>query len=284
MSRSDLYHLVRDLRQYLEWQAAPLTGAVPASAEARAEFEQTQQRRAEEKLRAAIEAPAPEAPPLPVQASAVTRAPEQTNAPNALWKSATFGSRPKPTFQAPAPVISLESIRAELGACERCGRSGSRQNIVFGVGNSKARLMFIGAAPDARDDREAEPFVGDAGELLDKMIGAMGLRREDVYLTNIVKCRAGADPTADEVAACKPFLTQQIAAVSPEVIVALGDLASAALLGTNAPLSRIRGKWQSHADIAVMPTFHPAELLQTASLKRDAWNDLKQVMARLGLR
>jgi DNA polymerase len=178
---------------------------------------------------------------------------------------------------------SLQQLREALGDCQRCKLASSRKNIVFGVGDSSAPLMFVGEAPGADEDRLGEPFVGRAGQLLNKMIAAMGWRREDVYIANVLKCRPpnNRDPQPDEVEACKPFLARQIAAIKPRVIVTLGRPAAHLLLDTRAPISALRGRWQQHAGIKVMPTFHPAYLLRDPSKKRDAWSDLQSVMAEL---
>ncbi len=185
------------------------------------------------------------------------------------------------TIAAPA---SLEAVRAALGDCRRCKLAGGRQHIVFGEGNPKAELMFIGEAPGADEDRQGRPFVGRAGQLLTKMIEAMGKTREDVYIANILKCRPpdNRDPQPDEVEMCEPFLLQQIRVIRPRVIVALGRIAVQTLLKDATPISRLRGRWHLYAGIRLMPTFHPAYLLRNAAGKKPAWEDLQQVMAELG--
>ena len=182
-------------------------------------------------------------------------------------------------------ALNLSAIREELGDCQRCKLCDQRKNIVFGVGDPHARLMFVGEGPGADEDIKGEPFVGKAGQLLTRMIQAMGLRREDVYIANIVKCRPpeNRDPEPDEIAACEPFLLQQIEAVRPEVIVALGRYASQCLVGKATPISRLRGSWSSYAGIDLMPTFHPAYLLRNPSGKRPVWEDLQAVMQKLQL-
>ena len=187
-----------------------------------------------------------------------------------------------------AAALRLEAVRRELGDCKRCGLSAGRQNIVFGVGSAEADLMFIGEAPGGEEDRQGEPFVGAAGQLLTKMIKAMGLKREEVYICNIIKCRPpkNRDPEGDEIEACEPFLLQQIDAIGPKIIVALGNFAVKTLLQTTTGITRMRGTWSAYHGIPVMPTFHPAYLLRNASGKRPAWNDLKDVMTemdRIGL-
>jgi DNA polymerase len=158
-----------------------------------------------------------------------------------------------------------------------------RTNIVFGVGAPQAKLMFVGEGPGRDEDLQGEPFVGAAGQLLNKMIAAMGLLRSDVYIANVVKCRPpnNRDPEPDEVAACEPFLKQQIAAVRPKVIVALGRHAAQTLLRDSTPITRMRGKWREYERTPLMPTYHPAYLLRNPAEKRPVWQDLQTVMSRL---
>jgi len=178
---------------------------------------------------------------------------------------------------------TLAQIRAELGECTRCKLHTTRKSIVFGVGDEYAPLMFVGEAPGEQEDKRGEPFVGPAGELLDKMIDAMGWSRQSVYINNILCCRppGNRNPQPDEVAACKPFLEARIGAIAPRIIVALGRPAANTLLGTDAPISTLRGKFHDRHGIKVMPTFHPAYLLREPDRKRDAWADLKLVIAEL---
>ena len=178
----------------------------------------------------------------------------------------------------------LLAIRTELGECTRCKLAGGRTRLVFGVGNPEAGLMFVGEGPGADEDRQGEPFVGKAGQLLNKMIEAMGLRRRDVYIANVVKCRPpqNRDPEPEEIDACEPFLEAQIAAIHPRVIVALGRFAVQTLLRDTAPISRQRGRWREYHGVRLMPTFHPAYLLRNPADKRKAWEDLQLVMKELG--
>lgn len=181
---------------------------------------------------------------------------------------------------------SLPEIRAELGDCTRCKLHTTRTSIVFGVGTSETPLMFVGEAPGEQEDRRGEPFVGPAGQLLDKMIEAMGWSRDTVYIANTTKCRppGNRNPQPDELSQCMPFLHQQIAAIAPRIIVALGRPASNQLLGVDAPISTLRGKFHDYARAPgprIMPTFHPAYLLRDPDKKRLAWADLKLVMAEL---
>jgi DNA polymerase len=185
------------------------------------------------------------------------------------------------------PAARLAEIREELGDCRRCKLHEGRTNIVFGVGNAEARLMFVGEGPGAEEDARGEPFVGRAGKKLDEMIAAIGLRRQDVYIANVVKCRPpdNRDPQPDEIGCCSPFLHRQIAAIRPRVIVALGAPAARTLLQTRVGITRLRGTWQSYLGIPVMPTFHPAYLLRayTPENRRKVWEDLKAARQRMDL-
>jgi DNA polymerase len=184
------------------------------------------------------------------------------------------------------PLKTLPQIVEDIGECTRCKLHKGRHNIVFGVGNPKARLMFVGEAPGEDEDLQGEPFVGRAGQLLTKMIEAMGLRREDVYICNTVKCRPpnNRNPEPDELSTCEPFLKAQLAAVKPDAIVTLGKFAAQALLRDESPVSRLRGHWREYEGIPLMPTFHPAYLLRSPGEKGKVWEDLKQVMKKLGLK
>jgi DNA polymerase len=182
-------------------------------------------------------------------------------------------------------------MAAEISACTRCGLAATRTNTVFSRGNPAASLCFIGEAPGAEEDAQGLPFVGRAGQLLDRMIGAMGLSPEsDVYVVNILRCRPPGNrrPEPDEVAACLPFLHEQLELVCPKVIVALGNTAVATLLGTKLGVTKLRGQWKLYrGKTLVMPTYHPSYLLrpsaQQAESKRQAWEDLQAVMKELGL-
>lgn len=182
-------------------------------------------------------------------------------------------------------IATLEQTRHELGDCRRCGLHQGRTHIVFGVGNPKAALMFVGEGPGVDEDRQGEPFVGRAGQLLTKMIEAMALKRGDVYIANIVKCRppGNRNPEPVEITTCIPFLKQQIQSVAPKVIVCLGKIAAQALLQTEIPISKLRGGFSNYGGIQVMPTYHPAFLLRNPEMKRFVWQDLKLVMQALGL-
>jgi len=174
---------------------------------------------------------------------------------------------------------SLESIRDDIGDCHRCRLHEQRKTIVFGEGNPRAKLVFVGEGPGAEEDLTGRPFVGRAGQLLDKIIAAIGLAREDVYIANIVKCRPPGNrtPERDEVETCEPFLFRQLASIKPRVIVALGSPAFQCLLRTREPITRARGEWRELNGIKVMPTFHPAFLLRSPDKKREVWEDMKKV-------
>lgn len=181
----------------------------------------------------------------------------------------------------PEQVPTLEEIRTAMGDCRRCPLWQSRTRLVFGVGNPRARLMFIGEAPGAEEDQQGEPFVGESGQLFNRLLARLGISREEVYITNAVKSRPPRNrtPTAEEIAACRPFLLQQIQAIRPQLIVTLGMVATQALLATKTPISRLRGKWQTWQGIAVMPTFHPSYLLRFPQERKKTWDDMQQVLA-----
>lgn len=181
---------------------------------------------------------------------------------------------------------ALEALRTAIGECTRCGLSSGRTRLVFGEGNPKARLVFVGEGPGRDEDLAGRPFVGAAGQLLERIIGAMGLTRGDVYICNVVKCRPPENrtPTEGEQKICGPFLRRQLEAIGPEVIVALGSTATGFLLGTDAPVGRLRGRFHPYQNAQVLPTYHPAYLLRTPSAKRAVWDDMQMVMARLGLK
>jgi len=184
------------------------------------------------------------------------------------------------------PVLALRAIREDIGDCTRCrlAKQGRKQ-IVFGVGNPRAELMFIGEAPGADEDQQGEPFVGRAGQLLNNMIKAMGLQREEIYIANIIKCRPPGNrtPERDECETCSPFLMRQIATVKPKAIVALGAIAAKTLLAVNAPMSELRGKWYDFRGTKLAVTYHPAYLLRDPRQKKETWKDLQMVMKDLGL-
>ncbi|HEY2914716.1 MAG TPA: uracil-DNA glycosylase [Candidatus Angelobacter sp.] len=188
------------------------------------------------------------------------------------------------------PVISdkpsaLKLIREDIGDCTRCRLHKGRTNLVFGVGNVNAELMFVGEGPGADEDAKGEPFVGRAGQLLNNMISAMGIKREDVYIANVVKCRPPSNrtPEKDECDTCSPFLMRQIDVIKPKVIVALGAVAAKNLLAVNDSMANLRGRWYDFRNSKLLVTYHPAYLLRDPRQKKEAWKDLQMVMKFLGL-
>lgn len=180
---------------------------------------------------------------------------------------------------------TLERIREDLGECTRCRLHKKRNSIVFGLGNPRAELVFVGEGPGHDEDVQGLPFVGRAGKLLTQMIEAMGLQREDVYICNVVKCRPPENrrPEDDEVATCSPYLYRQLSVIGPKAIVCLGATAAQSLLKTKESISRYRGQWLDYRGTKLMVTYHPAYLLRNPAAKGDVWKDLQKVMAHLGL-
>jgi uracil-DNA glycosylase family 4 len=185
---------------------------------------------------------------------------------------------------APLQAKSLEELRAAIGDCQRCKLCSGRTNLVFGVGNPNAKLIFVGEGPGRDEDLQGEPFVGRAGQLLTDIITkGMGLKRDDVYIANVVKCRPpeNRNPEPDEVAACEPFLRKQIDLIRPKIIVGLGKFAVQTLLQSKVPITKVRGNWHSYHGIKLMPTFHPAYLLRNPADKKLVWEDIKKVIKEL---
>ncbi len=206
--------------------------------------------------------------------------------PDRIWRAPGGQIEPVPSeSRQPVPIFlspqeALAAVREDLGDCVRCKLHAlGRRQIVFGVGNPNADLMFVGEAPGADEDIQGEPFVGRAGQLLTKIIEAIGLRREDVYIANVLKCRPpnNRNPEPDEVQQCEPFLLRQIDVVKPKVIVALGKFGAQSLLKTNDPITRLRGREYKFRNAVLIPTYHPAYLLRTPSAKREVWEDMKRV-------
>ena len=194
-------------------------------------------------------------------------------------------------FDSVLPVVqdkpaTLKAIREDIGDCTRCRLSKGRKNIVFGVGNMNADIMFIGEGPGADEDEQGEPFVGRAGQLLNNMISAMGIKRQDVYIANVVKCRPPGNrtPEKDECDTCGPFLLRQIEVIRPKVIVALGAVAAKYLLAINDSMANLRGRWYDLKGSKLAVTYHPAYLLRDPRQKKEAWKDLQMVMKYLGLK
>jgi len=233
-----------------------------------------------QRLLGAVGAPAASAP-APAATAVTPRAAERP-APSA----------PRAAAAAPVDAVAdaaretLDGVRADLGDCQRCKLAGGRTNLVFGVGDPHARLVFVGEGPGADEDAKGEPFVGRAGQLLTEIITkGMKLQRHDVYICNVVKCRppGNRNPEPDEVAACEPFLMRQLGAIGPQVIVALGKFAAQTLLRSKTPITQLRGRWFDYQGIMLMPTFHPAYLLRNPGEKRLVWEDIQKVMRVLGL-
>ena len=194
--------------------------------------------------------------------------------PDSLAKLATWGSTPHRRFE------TLTDIRMALGDCQRCQLARHRRNIVFGCGSPTAKLVFVGEGPGFDEDRQAEPFVGPAGQLLTKIIGAINLTRDQVYISNIVKCRPpnNRNPRPDEIQTCFPFLKRQFDAIQPLFICALGSIAAQTLLNTPEPISKLRGRFCDYRGIRLLPTYHPAYLLRNGEKKREVWEDMKMLM------
>lgn len=220
-------------------------------------------------------------------ASALVRELEESRWPG-LGHLRSGGTPPRaarPPAAAGTPADSLEKVAREVSTCRKCRLAEGRTNTVFGEGNPRAVLMFVGEGPGGDEDRLGRPFVGAAGRLLDRIIGAMGLRREDVFIANVVKCRPprNRNPEPDEVKACLPYLHRQIDLIGPTVICALGKFAAQSLLETGEAISRLRGTFREFRGIRLMPTYHPSYLLRNPEDKRLVWDDVQQIMAVLGL-
>jgi len=252
-------------------------------------------------------APAANQPSQPVVATPKADIPKSAAPRTAASAAAAPGvagsASPSPMAASPAAVVpsavagsrtgksagrdSLEIIRTEVAGCTACHELAStRTQTVFGVGNPQARLCFLGEAPGADEDRQGEPFVGRAGQLLTKIIEACTLTRQDVYILNVLKCRppGNRNPAPDEVSHCRGFLDRQLALIQPEYICCLGTIAAQTLLQTDTPISRLRGKFVDYNGIAVMCTYHPAYLLRNPAAKKDVWEDMKVLMARMGIK
>lgn len=194
--------------------------------------------------------------------------------PDSLAKLSTWGMASQKRLE------TLTDIREVLGDCQRCRLAQHRRNIVFGSGSAAAKLVFVGEGPGFDEDRQAEPFVGPAGQLLTKIIGAINLSRNQVYISNIVKCRPpnNRNPRPDEIQTCFPFLDRQLDAIQPIFICALGSIAAQTLLNTPEPISKLRGRFYDYRGIRLLPTYHPAYLLRNAEKKREVWEDMKMLM------
>lgn len=212
----------------------------------------------------------------------VIRAGEPVNQAKAV-QSGAASAKPPVSARTASFSDSWDALEADIDGCMLCRLGQWRKNIVFGEGNRGAELMFVGEGPGAQEDRTGRPFVGDAGQLLTKMIVAMGYKREDVYIANVVKCRPpdNRNPFLDEAEICVKFLQRQIKLINPKIIVCLGGVAVKYFLGVQTGITKLRGNFQEYNGIKVMPTFHPAYLLRNPGGKRDVWNDLQLVMAEL---
>ena len=233
-------------------------------------------------VRAAAHEAASAAPPAgrrapPVAPVSAGRAPELVS------PAASFAPTPVKTPDSGRRAGELAALAAMVAGCTRCRLAEGRTKVVFGSGNPDAELMLIGEGPGAEEDRQGLPFVGAAGELLTKIIQAIDMQREDLYIANVVKCRppGNRDPQPDEVTACRGFLEKQIALVQPRVIVALGKVAAQALLGNDSSIGEMRGRWYRIHGVPAMVTYHPAALLRNQALKRPTWEDMQQVRDRL---
>jgi uracil-DNA glycosylase family 4 len=212
-------------------------------------------------------------------AGAAEDAPAQADAPRPARPAAGAGTTAEPT----AAAAALAALAAEAAVCTRCALAQGRHSVVFGDGNPAAELMLVGEGPGSEEDRRGLPFVGPAGELLARILQAIELSREQVYIANVVKCRppGNRDPLPEEVAACRGYLERQIDLVHPKILVALGKVAAQTLLGHEAPVGRLRGQWHSVRGIPTLVTYHPAALLRNPALKRPTWEDMQQVRDRL---
>ena len=261
---SELRFLTEALRAHAEWQQACGAVALPAGSESRAA--------------------AGESPPSPVAAS-LPALPHAPPPPAAASHTVAAAAAHRSSLNTDERQTRLTVLASEVKACTRCALHAERTQTVFARGNGSSGLCFVGEGPGADEDAQGFPFVGAAGQLLDKMIGAMGIERDDVYVCNIVKCRPPKNrtPEPEEMSACMPYLAEQLSLVEPQVIVALGKTAVQGLFGTAEGITRVRGRWRLYQGrIAVMPTFHPAYLLRNPAAKREVWADLQLVLKQLG--
>ena len=198
------------------------------------------------------------------------------------WKKSMFAENEKKVINSNNEE-QLKKISQEMAGCQLCQLSKTRQNVVFGEGNPNAQIVFVGEAPGADEDQQGLPFVGKAGQLLTKIIEAMGIKRKDVYICNILKCRppGNRNPLPEEISFCEPFLKKQLQAISPKVICALGKFAAQTLLRTDISISLLRGRFHSYEGIKLMPTYHPAYLLRSPSAKKPVWEDVQMIMKEI---
>jgi len=276
----ELREVLEDLRRHLLWQEEGAGRVLLLDAKVAAE-------RSSANLRAML--PPRAAPPPPaseVPARPVAAVPRSLPPPEPMARPVAAVPRAAPSTPRALPGVvdgerpTLDQIRRELGDCKRCKLCTGRKNIVFGSGSPRAERVFVGEGRGESEDPQCVPFVGAAGDLLTKMIEAMGFRRDEVYICNVVKCRppGNRNPEPDEIEACEPFLRSQLLAIQPKVIVALGKFAAQTLLRDSTPITKMRGQWREYQGVKLMPTFHPAYLLRSPQEKRKAWEDLQQVM------
>lgn len=260
--REELHQLASALRAHVEWQAATGASGLPPS-EAQADVE-----------------------PGPAPSAARSRQePPQQAAPTPASDSPQPATKAGTSLPLEERQRRLAVLEERVRPCTQCRLHEARKQTVFARGDGSSGVFFVGEGPGADEDAQGYPFVGKAGQLLDRMIAAMGLDREEVYVGNVVKCRPPRNrkPEPDEMAACKPYLTEQIELVDPKVLILLGAASVEGLLGFKGGITRLRGKWRLYdGRISVMPTFHPAYLLRNPAAKRDVWNDLQEVLRHLG--
>lgn len=272
--QDELIELVACFREHVAWQAS--SGSLGLPRAAHGSTSSTPQCAASPSQSDALAAP-PQEDVARHQRSVWQDAPELAPAQEVV--------RIEVTTDIGARLTRLEQLAREVAPCTKCELHKARKQTVFARGNPRSEILFVGEGPGADEDEQGEPFVGRAGQLLDRMIAAMGYARDDVYICNVVKCRPPNNrvPSPEEMAVCMPYLREQIALIAPRVIVALGATAVRGLLGISEGITRVRGKWKLYAaSIPVMPTFHPAYLLRKEEAKHDAWADLKMVLSQLG--
>jgi DNA polymerase len=284
---SDVYHQLLDAAiQHLHDLKARRVRFVSVSPQALADLSQSRPKVAQPNPSSAV------APVLPASPTPVARPAPSSSVETVLRPPPSVLVPPASVLSPQAKAAAFAELRQRAMACVKCSNlAAARKNVVFGVGDINATLMFVGEAPGADEDAQGEPFVGAAGQLLTKIIQTMGLSRSSVYIANILKCRpdtpgqrsGNRKPTAEEMQTCIPFLHEQIDLIGPRVLVALGSTAVEGLLGKTAGITRLRGQWQMYRGIPLMPTYHPAYLLhnQALSEKRRVWEDMLQVMGRL---
>jgi uracil-DNA glycosylase family 4 len=278
-ARQLLLQITESVRRYVEsLQEGGVAGLPRAATRSEGEMEKQKIRETGKSRRGELPS-TPRFPDSPIPRFSSSPSPPTTPSVVAPQAGDLFLS---PTMQT---VQTLEELRAEIGDCRRCKLCQGRTNIVFGVGNPQAELVFVGEGPGRDEDLKGEPFVGRAGQLLTEIITkGMKMRREEVYIANVVKCRPpeNRNPEPDEIAACEPFLVKQLDLIKPRIIVALGTFAAQTLLKTKTPISRLRGVWHTYQGIKLMPTLHPAYLLRNPNDKRLVWQDIQAVLREMG--